>query len=350
MIINGIPKDLGFKMPAEWVKHSRTIMAWPVVEAEWPGPMEEILEAYSDAVKKIASFEPILMIVKPELKEQLKKYCDINNIDTLEIINDDSWTRDNGPTIVANDKGEIAGINWMFNAWGGKYPYENDNMVAPKALDFLGIPRFDAPLVMEGGSIHVDGEGTLLTTEECLLNKNRNPNLTREQIELILKQYLNVEKIIWLKKGLFGDDTDGHIDNVACFAKPGVIILQTCSDPDDPNYERTKENIEILRNATDAKGRRFEIIQIEQPQPVDYNGIRLTLSYINFYFVNGGIILPTFGGKNASRDKDAESILKSVFPDRKIVTINGLPLARGGGNIHCLTQQVPAGPPAKAFI
>jgi len=247
--------------------------------------------------------------------------------------------RDNGPTFVVNTKGGIAGINWIFNAWGGKFPCEKDNLVAPKLLSHLGIECFDAPFVMEGGSIHVDGEGTLLTTEECLLNKNRNPQLSREEIEVFVKRYLNIEKIVWLKKGLYGDDTDGHIDNVACFARPGVILAQTCSNTDDHNFERSRETVETLKNATDAKGRTFEIIEIEQPPAYFYQGVRLTLSYLNFYFVNGGIILPVFG---ADTDSSAVSKLKQVFPDREIVTVNGLPIARGGGNIHCATQQMPA--------
>ncbi|WHH58521.1 agmatine deiminase family protein [Petroclostridium sp. X23] len=346
MVIDDIPASLGFRMPAEWHKHARTIMAWPVVEAEWPGPLEEILEAYSDAVKKIAMFEPVTMIARGDLMDQVHDYCG-SAVEIMKFINDDSWTRDNGPTFVINNKGEIAGINWIFNAWGGKYPCENDNRVAPAVLKHYNIPRFDAPIVMEGGSIHVDGEGTLLTTEECLLNINRNPHLTREKIEDRVKKYLNIQKIVWLKEGLYGDDTDGHIDNVACFAKPGVIITQVCSDPNAPDYQRSQNNLEILRSTTDAKGRTFEIIEIEQPNPVVYDGLHLTLSYLNFYFVNGGIILPVFGGENSTKDVAAIEKLKEVFPDRKIVAINGLPLTRGGGNIHCLTQQMPEGIPAR---
>lgn len=336
------PKSSGYWMPAEWTRHARTVMAWPVVEAVWPGSMEEILEAYSQAVDAIAAFEPVTLVVKPELKEEVTRYCKAKP-DLLEATNDDSWTRDNGPTCVVSESGEVAGINWIFNAWGGKYPCENDNLIAAKVLEHLGIRRFDAPLVMEGGSIHVDGEGTLLTTEECLLKENRNPGATREEIEVLLREYVNVEKILWLKQGLFGDDTDGHVDNAACFARPGVILMQGCSDPQDPNYARSQENLRIIREATDAKGRHFEIIMIEQPRPVYYEDVRLTLSYLNFYFVNGGIILPVFGGENADRDENAREVLQKVFPDRKIVTINGLPLARGGGNIHCLTQQIPEG-------
>jgi len=337
------PADLGFTMPPEWIRHERTFMEWPLVEAIWPGPFDEILDAYSRIVEKISEFEPVTVIARPDVADSARAYCGAF-ADILPLAHDDSWMRDNGPTFVTGRNNEIAGIVWMFNAWGGKYPCENDNMVASGLLGQLGIRSFSAPIVMEGGSIHVDGEGTLLTTEECLLNKNRNPDLCREDIERFLSRYLNIEKVIWLKKGLDGDDTDGHIDNVACFAKPGVVLLQTSSNPANKNYDRSLENLEILRNATDARGRKLEVIQIEQPDAEYFEDTYLTLSYINFYFVNGGIILPAFGGRHASTDKNAESILKKTFPDRRIATVNSLPLVRGGGNVHCLTQQMPSVP------
>ncbi len=339
------PNESGFKMPAEWSRHAGTFMEWPIKEALWPEPFEEIIEAYTDIVRKIADFEPVILVVKPEAASEAKRYCG-SCAKILEIQHDDSWMRDNGPTFVVNSSGEIAGINWRFNAWGGKYPCENDNLVAPKVLNTIEVPYFDAPFIMEGGSIHVDGEGTLITTEECLLNKNRNPHMTKADIEKELKRHLGVEKIIWLKKGLFCDDTDGHIDNVACFARPGTIIIQTSSDPKNPNYERSQDNLRTLQNETDAKGRKLEIIQIEQPGESTYESLYLTLSYVNFYFVNGGVIMPVFGGKFSETDKMAEEVMKKTFPDRKIVTVNGMSIIRGGGNVHCLTQQMPVGVPA----
>ncbi|MCX7923290.1 MAG: agmatine deiminase family protein [Clostridia bacterium] len=337
-----LPKGYNYKMPPEWAKHKCTFMEWPIKEALWPEPFEEILPAFADVANTIAEFEPVYLIAKPDVAKQALEFCS-PKVKVVEFEHDDSWIRDNGPTFVVNPEGKVAGINWIFNAWGGKYPCENDNLVAPKILDYIGVPRFDVPIVMEGGSIHVDGEGTLLTTEECLLNKNRNPHISREEIEDTLKQYLGVEKFIWLRKGLYGDDTDGHVDNVACFAKPGIIIMQTCSNPNDPNYEISRENIETLKKSTDAKGRRFEIVQIEQPPAAYYEDTHLTLSYLNFYFVNGGIILPVFGGECSETDKAAESTLAKVFPDRKIAKVNGIKLVRGGGNVHCLTQQMPEG-------
>jgi len=315
-------------------------MEWPVKEAEWPEPFKAILPAFTGIAKAIARFEPVTVLANPHLTWEAAEFCG-PDIEILPIKHNDSWMRDNGPTFLLNEHAELAGINWIFNAWGGKFPSELDNLVAPKLLQHLQIPCFDAPLVMEGGSFHVDGEGALLTTAECLLNPNRNPHLTRAEIESYLKQYLNINKVIWLNRGWTGDDTDGHLDNVACFAKPGVIITQVCSDPNDPNYEVSRKNLEILKKATDAKGKSFKIIEIEQPPAAYYADLRLTLSYLNFYFVNAGIVMPFFGNK--ATDKAAFSIFKKIFPNRKIVTIDGLTIARGGGNVHCLTQQMPAG-------
>ena len=335
------PAELGFKMPPEWEKHSRTFMEWPVKEAIWPEPFEEILPVFADIVQKIDSFEPVTLIARPELADEAARFCG-TGIEILPLEHNDSWMRDNGPTFLTNSRGEVAGINWIFSGWGGKFLAEDDNRVASKLLHHFAVPCFDLPIVMEGGSFHVDGEGTLLTTEECLLNSNRNPNLSKADIEYFLKQSLNVSQIIWLKKGWIGDDTDGHVDNLACFARPGVIVTQVCNDPADPNYEISEANLKIMKAAMDARGRKFEIIQIEQPPADYYLDNRLTLSYLNFYFVNGGIILPQFGGKALENDQRAKDILQQLFPKRKIVTINGSVIARGGGNVHCLTQQMPA--------
>ena len=342
------PSDLRFKMPAEWSRHTGTLMEWPVREALWPEPFEDILPAYTRLVKAIAKFEPVTLIVRPDLFDEAAEFCG-DSVGIMILEYNDSWIRDNGPTFIKNTRGELAGINWFFNGWGGKYPSNLDNKVAPEILKRFNIPIFSAPFVMEGGSIHVDGEGTLLTTEECLLNPNRNPSFSRGAITEHLSNYLGVERIIWLKRGWVGDDTDGHIDNVACFARPGVILIQTCLDPNDPNYEISQENISILKSATDALGRRFEIIPIEQPPATNYQDMRLTLSYLNFYFVNGGIILPVFGGLCESTDQKAITTIKEVFPDRHLVTVDGSVLARGGGNVHCLTQQIPFGIPALPF-
>ncbi|HEX7715190.1 MAG TPA: agmatine deiminase family protein [Bacillota bacterium] len=338
------PADLGLGMPPEWNSHARTLMEWPVLEAEWPEPFSEILPAYVEILRAITFFEPVTLVVRPDRVAEATAHCG-PGVSILPLEHNDSWMRDNGPTFVKNNSGEIAGINWIFNAWGGKFPFEMDNQVAPEVLRNMGIPCFNAPIVLEGGSIHVDGAGNLLTTESCLLNPNRNPGLSREKIETLLRSYLQVRQIIWLPQGWTGDDTDGHIDNVACFAAPGCILTQVCRDPADPNYEISQLNLEILNAATDNQGKPFRVIPIEQPPAAYYQDVRLTLSYLNFYFVNGGIVMPVFGGAARATDQAAIATMQQVFPDRRIVPVNGSIIARGGGNIHCLTQQVPTGTP-----
>jgi agmatine deiminase len=336
--------DNHFFMPAEWEIHERTLIEWPVKESlVWTDNYTEVCKGYAEVVNKISEQEAVTLIVNEKEAADAEKMCG-SSAEILKLPHNDAWCRDNGPTFLWNKEKKLCGVNWKFNAWGEKYiPYDLDNEVAPKVLNHLNVPVINAPIVLEGGSIHVDGEGTLLTTEQCLLNKNRNSHLTRAQIEDTVKEYLQVEQIIWLKRGLYGDETDGHIDNIACFAKPGTVLLQTCYDKNDPNYEITLENLDILKNATDAKGRKLEIIEIPQPPIRYYNEIRLTLSYLNFYFVNGGIILPVFGEDAAAADKQAEEILQRVFPERKIIKVDGMPLIKEGGNVHCITQQMPAG-------
>lgn len=311
----------------------------------FPDDYEAVSQGYAEIAKAIAEFEPVTLIVNPDDVEKVRAYFpDTPNVELLPIAHNDAWFRDNGPTFVLDGNGQLAGVNWRFNAWGGKYaPWDLDDSVAPQVLERYGVRRFDAPLVMEGGSLHVDGEGTLLTTEECLLNPNRNPDLSREQIEAYLKDYLNVSRIIWLKRGLDGDETDGHVDNIACFAAPGKVLIQVCDDPEDPNYAITQENLRILYDAKDAQGRHLEIIPIQQPPMATFDDTRLTLSYLNFYFVNGGIVLPVFGGTAATTDRLAAKVLQECFPDRRIRTVNGMAIIKEGGNVHCTTQQMPAG-------
>lgn len=337
------PKAYKYQMPAEWTDHECTFVSWPVQESMcYPEDYEKVCSAYREIIKAISEFEPVMIIVNPEELRNVKESFYDPKIEFIPIRHNDAWIRDNGPTFLVDSEGNRAGVNWKFNAWGGKYaPWDLDDQVAPQILSHFDIRRFDAPLVIEGGSIHVDGEGTLLTTEECLLNTNRNPELTREDIEKYLKQYLNADRIIWLKKGLSGDETDGHIDNIACFAAPGKILIQVCDDPEDDNYKIIQDNLEILKSATDAKGRNLEIIPIVQPPRAEYDGQRLTLSYLNFYFVNGGIILPVFGGKASKTDQEAENTLKTIFPNRRIRKIDGTAVIKEGGNVHCITQQLP---------
>jgi len=341
------PNNLNYKMPPEWIRHMRTFISWPIKASMcYPEDYDAVCKGYLEIIKAIAEFEPVTIVVNPEDLETLSHLFHDDRVELLPIGHNDAWLRDNGPTFLICDNGDLAGVNWRFNAWGGKYvPWDLDDLVAIKILKHVGLKRFDAPLVMEGGSFHVDGAGTLLTTEECLLNPNRNPELSKQQIEAELKKFLNIQKVVWLKKGLDGDETDGHVDNIACFAAPGKILLQVCGDPGDENYTITQENLKILKRETDALGKTFEIIPIHQPpkfrDPV--TGKRLTLSYLNFYFVNGGIILPVFGGEAKEFDQLAAQVLSKTFPERRIRTVNGMGIIREGGNVHCTTQQMPAG-------
>ncbi|MCX7714931.1 MAG: agmatine deiminase family protein [Clostridia bacterium] len=331
-----------YYMPAEWEEHERTFISWPVKESMvWPENYDEFCMGYADVIRAISEFEPVTVITNENTKDAAKALCK-DAAEILSIAHNDAWVRDNGPTFVRGKGKLLAGINWIFNAWGEKYkPYDLDNALAGKLLEFFQIPAVKADIVLEGGSIHSDGEGTILTTQQCLLNSNRNPSLSKDEIELSLKKYLGAEKIIWLPHGLFGDETDGHIDNVACFAKPGTVLFQACYDPDDPNYEVTKKNLDVLKNTKDAKGRDLNLIEIPQPPARFYNEERLTLSYLNFYFANGAIILPIFGEDASETDKIAIQILQKYFPERKVVTVDGMKLIKEGGNVHCITQQMP---------
>lgn len=338
------PIILPYKMPAEWEEHQRTFISWPVkVSMCYPEDYSIVSKGYQEIVEAIAVYEPVTILVNEADQEKVqKRFNQAANIELLVVEHDDAWLRDNGPTFVLSEAGKIAGVNWMFNAWGEKYtPWDLDDDVAPKVLSHHQIRQIDVPIVMEGGSFHVDGEGTLITTEECLLHPNRNPKLTKLEIEDCLMKQLAITKVIWLKNGLAGDETDGHVDNIACFIAPGKVLIQVCNDPSDDNYRITQENLAILENERDAKGRKLEIITVQQPPLRMDNGNRLTLSYLNFYFVNGGIVLPIFGGEAKETDKVAIEQFKMLFPERTIHPIDGTMIIREGGNVHCMTQQMP---------
>ena len=337
-------KDTGFNMPAEWAEHERTLISWPVRSSlVWPDNSNEVAGGYAQVARAIAEFEPVTVLVGADTAEEAQHLCG-NGVEFLTVPHNDAWCRDNGPTFLVSEDGRRSAVRWQFNAWGGKYAdFDLDNRVAETVLNHFGVPFYASPLILEGGSIHTDGDGTLLTTRECLLNKNRNPALSPALIESELKSALGVSKIIWLNRGLFGDETDGHVDNAACFTRPGVILMQTCRDPSDPNFEITQENLEILKNETDARGRALRIIEVPQPPARFYRDARLTLSYLNFYLVNGGVILPVFGGDASETDAAAAAILRDAFPGRRVRTVDGMPLVKEGGNVHCVTQQMPAG-------
>jgi agmatine deiminase len=358
--LTSTPRKDGFHMPGEFEPHARTWMLWPQRTDNWRLGGKPAQKAFAAVAAAIARFEPVSVGVNPDQYSNARNIL-LPQIRLVEIANNDAWMRDCGPTFVINGQSEVRGVDWAFNAWGGQfnglyYPWDLDEAVAQKVLKIECLDRYKAPLVMEGGSLHVDGQGTCLTTEECLLSPGRNPSLTKEEIEAYLKDYLNVNKVLWIPRGVYGDETNGHVDNLACFLRPGMIALTWTDKTSDPQFERSAEAYDFLRSVTDAHGRKLEVHKIYQPQPVTITseeaegvdivpgtwqrkaGARMAASYINFYFCNGGAIVPTFGD---ARDSLALARLQSLLPDRQVVGIPAREILLGGGNIHCITQQQP---------
>ena len=335
------PAEDGFIMPAEWHPHDRCWMAWPCREAHWGERLDAAREASAEVARAIAAFEPVTMIANPENLAEVSLRCGAG-VACLPMAHDDSWMRDTGPTFVVDAKGGVAGVDWRFNAWGELFhSYDRDAAVARAVLEHLGLPRYAPPLVLEGGAIHVDGEGTLLTTEQCLLNPNRNPDLSKAEIEALLGAHLGVRQVIWLGQGLEDDKTDGHVDNLACFVRPGVVLALSTEDPEDGNYAALADNLARLRAAKDAKGRALEVIEMPQPERGEGgDGLRLGKSYVNFYIANGGVVLPSF---EDAKDGTAHEILAKCFSERKLRQVPALDIVHGGGGIHCITQQQPSG-------
>ena len=334
------PKEDGFFMPAEWHPHIATWMAWPGLEEAYidapMGPKEAIKQAkvcYGEVAQTIARFETVNMLANKESIKEAKAHCG-PTVNIIEAEIDDGWFRDSGPSFVINDKGEVAGVNWVFNAWGNKYTHEKDARAARFVLDHLGLKCFDCDLVQEGGGIHVDGEGTVLITESCQLNKNRNPDLTKADVEKYLNDYIGVTKVIWLNGDIPCDETNGHIDGLACFIRPGVVMVTTTQDKSHADYAVLNANLETLKNSTGAKGRKLEIIEIDQPAEYIYT------CPINFYFVNDAVIIPAYGFPEY--DKYVLDVFKKTFTDREVIQLDTGVVIFGGGNIHCITQQQPA--------
>ena len=361
-ITRSTAKTDGFRMPAEWETHAGCWMLWPQRRDTWRHGGKPAQRAFVEVAEQISRFERVTMGVNPDQYRNARAVLP-PQIRVVELSNNDAWMRDCGATFVVNDEGIVRAVDWIFNAWGGLqkrmyYPWDKDELVAAKMLEIESLDRYKAPLVMEGGSIHVDGQGTLITTEQCLLHPNRNPNLSRGDIEEHLANYLNIEQIIWLPRGVYADETDGHVDNICCFARPGVVALTWTEDRSDPQYERSAEAYDVLMSAKDARGRALEVHKIHQPDPMTMTneeaegldvvdtaflrpaGERLAGSYINFYITNGGIIFPLFNDRN---DEKARRKLAELFPSDKIVGVYAREILLGGGNIHCITQQQPAG-------
>ncbi len=327
-------------MPAEWHPHRRCWMAWPSHVPSYNGRHAASTVAHANVARAIAQFEPVVMLANAADVPLARSLCG-PGIEVRPLPIDDGWFRDSGPTFVIDGAAGLLGIDWEFNGWGGRTPHDHDRRAAAAVLAQEGIERVAAPFVLEGGSFHVDGEGTLITTEECLLNPNRNPTLSRADIEQRLRDYLGVECIIWLKGGPVDDVTDGHVDMVAAFTRPGQVVALHCDDPRDANYRVLQANREILRGARDARGRRLEVVDIPQAAPchIDLTGGRLGLSHVNYYTANEGIVLPAYG--DVAHDSRVAAIFRELHPRRRIVTVATRDLLYGGGNIHCITQQEP---------
>jgi agmatine deiminase len=326
---------MSMRMPAEWAPHERTLMCWPARESLWGERFARAEADHAEIANAIAAFEPVLMAADPRYAARARRLCG-DGVEIVELPLDDSWARDSGPIFVSDGRGRRAGVQFGFNGWGGKYtPWDDDARFATRVLEALGEQVHDAThMVLEGGSITVDGEGTLITTEQCLFEPNRNPRLGRAEIEAELCEQLGVERVVWLARGLVEDaDTDGHVDNICAFVEPGRVVLQTVADESNPNFGNCRENLRRLQTAG------LDVVELPWLPYVAGQDPPVVVPYTNFYTCNGGVIVPTMG---AETDAEALALLESLYPGREAVAVPGETLALGGGGVHCITQQVPA--------
>jgi len=338
-----------FRMPAEWEPHAATWLSWPHKEASWPGNFAPIPGIWVEMVRALAPHERVNILVndagmEAEVRARLRAGdVPLDNVALHDMRTDDAWARDHGPTFVTREidgRRELAAVDWIYNAWGGKYPpWEHDDAVPKQVAALLGIRRFEPGIVLEGGSIDVNGRGTLLTTEACLLNPNRNPHLSRAQIEQYLRDYLGVRHILWLGDGIVGDDTDGHIDDLTRFVDPTTVVTVLEDNPRDENYDRLRANHARLQRMTDQDGRPLRIATLPMPAPVYYEEQRLPASYANFYIGNGVVLVPIFDDPH---DAAALQTLGAFFPGRRVIGIDARAMVWGLGAFHCVTQQQPA--------
>ena len=343
------PSDLGYRMPAEWEPHEATWLSWPQRRDTWPGAFEDVPPVFVQIAKHLAESELVrINVSNPVMAKGVKYQLEAAgaNLDAVRFHynpTNDAWVRDHGPIYVVREVGDVrerAVLDWDYNAWGVKYEdYHRDNLIPSRIADEFQETRFKPGMILEGGSIDVNGCGTVLTTEACLLNPNRNPTLSREQIEQRLSQYLNVSKFIWLGDGIEGDDTDGHIDDMTRFVSADTIVTIIETNPNDVNYRALRENRERLVGVTDQAGRPIQIIELPMPNPLVVEGIRLPASYANFLIANTVVLVPTY--RSPRQDAAAIEILQSLFPTRRVVGLDCTALVWGLGSIHCVTQQQP---------
>ncbi len=341
------PSCDGLYMPAEWEEHEATWMTWPCKPSAWPFGMEKPKMAYAEVAKAISRFEQVHMMARPELVDEARAMCD-DAVNIIPMDTRDSWARDSAPTFLVDGKGRVAGVDWVFNDWGhiARYEGKYDEAMALNVLEYLEMRRYAAPFIIEGGGIHADGEGTILTTEQVQFDPRRNAGFSARDYEKLLAAYLGTKKIIWLGNGLEDDETHGHVDILACFVRPGVVMVHDCTDPENHNFKVSQDAIKRLEEAKDAKGRSFEIIRMPEPAPRHVGDWRMDLSYINFYICNGGIVMSSF---DDPVDEVAYERMCAAFPDRKVIQIPSLDIFAGGGGIHCITQQQPKGTPLPVF-
>lgn len=341
------PASLGFRMPAEWEPQEAIWLSWPHNYASWPARFRPVPYNYANIVAAISRFEPVRINAAKKLHARARRLCEradanLANITFYDHPTNDAWCRDHGPIFVKHAKtGEVALTDWAYNAWGGKYPpYDLDNEIPPSIEKVVKQRRFVNDMVLEGGSIDVNGQGALLTSEQCLLNKNRNPHLTKEQIEQNLRDYLGVTDIYWVGEGIVGDDTDGHIDDMTRFFKPDGFITCVEANKKDKNHDILAENLARLKKFRTPAGKKFDIVELPMPRAFGFDRQRVPASYANFLIVNGGVLVPTF--RQPGPDARAVSIIQGCFPDRKVVGVDCYHLIWGLGTLHCISQQQPA--------
>jgi agmatine deiminase len=359
-LLTGTPRADGYRMPGEFEPQARVWMLWPHRPDNWRLGGKPAQRAWVEVAAAVSRFVPVTVGVDGDDFANARNALP-GHVRVLEMSSNDAWVRDSGPTFVVDGKGGLRLVHWDFNAWGGLYdglyfPWDKDQLLPLKIAEIEGVDRYKAPLVMEGGSFHVDGEGTVITTEECLLSPGRNPDLSRDQIEQYLRDYLNVETVIWLARGIDPDETNGHVDDVACFVRPGVVLAAVSDDESDWRYELLQDNLRRLRGAADARGRRLEVHTLPLPRIIAISeeeawgvdsvegsvprraGDKTAATYLNFLAVNGGVVMPLFDDPH---DDEARAIVQSLYPEREVVAVPGREIVLGGGNVHCITQQQP---------
>lgn len=349
-LIRATPASLGYTFPPEWARHTGTWFSWPRPEGiSFPGRYHYVPAALARIIREIVKREQVHINVPNEnwanivRKELVRHRCPTGNVYFHFIRTNESWCRDHGPAFVVRrrrGRREMAVVDWGFNAWGGKYPpYDDDDAVPTRIAEELGLPVFKPGIVMEGGSVEFNGRGTVMTTEACLLNPNRNRGMSKRRIEKYLKDYYGQAHVVWLGEGIAGDDTDGHVDDLARFVDPRTIVVAVEDDPRDANYKVLKENLARARSLRDQDGRLFNVVPLPMPGVVEIEGQRMPATYLNFYFVNGALLVPVFGQGN---DRAALEVLRDLLKTRRVIGIDCRELIWGLGAIHCLSQQQPA--------